>query len=73
MNAELNFFHSQFGVMKADDLWTVLTEQAQNRSVIPSNVTIKEIMDTWTLQSGYPVVNVMRNYNESTLTLSQVN
>ena len=29
-------------------------------------------MDTWTLQMGYPVVKVERNYRDGTAQLSQV-
>ncbi len=28
-------------------------------------------MDTWTLQKGYPVVEVIRNYEENTIKLNQ--
>ena len=28
-------------------------------------------MDTWTLQMGYPVLNVTRNYDENTMTITQ--
>ncbi len=29
-------------------------------------------MDTWTLQMGYPVVDVERNYDQGTATVKQV-
>ena len=32
---------------------------------------VKTIMDTWTLQMGFPVVTVRRNYQENTATISQ--
>ena len=54
-----------------DDLWDALTFQAEMDNVqLPTN--IKTIMDSWTLKMGYPVVNVIRNYTFSTITVHQV-
>ena len=39
---------------------------------LPSEVTIKEIMDTWTLQTGFPVLTVHRDYTDSTAIIKQV-
>ena len=44
-----------------DDFWNILTLEAQKQDVLPSDVTVKMIMDTWTNQIGYPVVQVQRN------------
>ncbi len=41
-----------------DDLWRAYDEQAHADGVLPSEVNVKTIMDTWTLQKGYPVLNV---------------
>uniref|UniRef100_A0A914WGZ3 Aminopeptidase n=1 Tax=Plectus sambesii TaxID=2011161 RepID=A0A914WGZ3_9BILA len=38
----------QYGNARTDDLWAVLSEQ--------TGVHVKEVMDTWTKQGGYPVV-----------------
>ena len=35
------------------------------------NLTVKDVMDTWTLQMGYPVVTVKRKPGSKQLTLSQ--
>mgnify|MGYP002715722142 CR=1 FL=1 len=55
-----------------DDLWTALTEQAHENSVLDKNTTVKMIMDTWTLQTGYPVVTVKRNYDKKNAQVTQV-
>ena len=50
----------QYGNAVAEDLWQSLTEFAD----LPGNSTIRQVMDTWTNQPGYPVVN----FNGTTLT-----
>lgn len=55
-----------------DDLWQALTEQAHEDQVLPKDVTVKTIMDTWTLQTGFPVVTVTRNYGDNTAAVVQV-
>lgn len=55
-----------------DELWEALQYQA-NMENITLPATVKEIMDTWTLQMGYPVITVTRNYAEATATFAQVN
>ncbi|XP_021963123.1 aminopeptidase N isoform X2 [Folsomia candida] len=56
-----------------DDLWESLTEAAHHQTSLDPAITVKEIMDTWTLQKGFPVVHVERNYdaNEPTATFTQ--
>jgi hypothetical protein len=53
-------------------LWDALTEQAHKDRVMDKTLTVKDVMDTWILQPGFPVVNVTRNYEEDTLIVSQV-
>ncbi|XP_066270939.1 thyrotropin-releasing hormone-degrading ectoenzyme-like [Branchiostoma lanceolatum] len=51
-----------------EDLWQCLTEAAQEDG---RNVQVKEVMDTWTLQMGFPVVTVTRDYSNGRVTVSQ--
>lgn len=52
-----------------DELWTFLTNVADSTTL--GGFTVKQIMDTWTLQEGYPVLMVTRNYNNNTVILKQ--
>uniref|UniRef100_B3P5I6 Aminopeptidase n=1 Tax=Drosophila erecta TaxID=7220 RepID=B3P5I6_DROER len=54
-----------------DNLWESLTQAAHKTGSLPTDYDIKTIMDSWTLQTGYPVINVTRNYTTRTASLSQ--
>lgn len=51
-----------YGNAQTDELWESMSEV--------SGVNIKEVMDTWTLQMGLPVVNIVR-LDEETATADQ--
>lgn len=55
------------------DLWEALMEQIGETpgSLLPANVTVKQVMDSWTLQDGYPVITVTRDYSDGSATVSQ--
>ncbi|XP_017039013.1 aminopeptidase Ey-like [Drosophila ficusphila] len=54
-----------------DNLWESLTQAAHKYRALPKSYDIKSIMDSWTLQTGYPVINVTRDYSARTAKLSQ--
>lgn len=54
-----------------DTLWNILTDIAQNSSILPKNVTVKMFMNSWTTQKGYPFLTVNRNYSNGEATVSQ--
>lgn len=54
-----------------DDLWQYLTVAAHEDTTLPHDVTVKIIMDTWTLQMGYPVIKVTRDPDGTSATVSQ--
>lgn len=54
-----------------DDLWEALTETAHSTGVLDENISVKMIMDSWTLQTGYPLVTVRRDYKRNTITVTQ--
>ena len=52
-------------------MWAALTEQAIKDGTLDADLTVKQIMDTWTRQKGYPLVTVTRSYSAKTVTLKQ--
>ncbi|XP_045506733.1 aminopeptidase N-like isoform X2 [Colias croceus] len=54
-----------------DDLWKELTQVSQQNGGLTRNVTVKQVMDTWTRQTGYPLLTVNRDYADNSLTISQ--
>uniref|UniRef100_A0A182N0H6 Aminopeptidase n=1 Tax=Anopheles dirus TaxID=7168 RepID=A0A182N0H6_9DIPT len=54
-----------------DNLWAALTEEAHANGVLPDAVSVKRVMDSWTLQTGYPIVNVTRDYDANTARVTQ--
>ncbi|KAF7268819.1 hypothetical protein GWI33_018165 [Rhynchophorus ferrugineus] len=54
-----------------DDLWHALTQAAHDKGTLPKDLTVKTIMDTWTLQTGYPVITVHRNYDNGSVYITQ--
>ena len=61
----------QFDAAEQDDLWQHLTAQGHKDNNLPLDMDIKTIMDTWTLQMGYPVVTVTRNYTNKSAKVTQ--
>jgi aminopeptidase N len=54
------------------DLWRVLGEQMRDDQIaLPSNITLSDIMSTWTDQMGYPYVQVTRDYDQQLIKISQ--
>jgi aminopeptidase N len=61
----------QFDSAEQDDLWKYLTEQGHRDGTLRSDLTVKQVMDTWTLQTGFPLLTVNRNYEAGTAKISQ--
>lgn len=51
-----------------DDLWEIMTEVAHSDGVLNQTMTVKQIMDPWTLQPGFPVVTLKRVGNNVEIT-----
>ncbi|XP_058451744.1 aminopeptidase N isoform X2 [Malaya genurostris] len=60
----------QYDNADQEDLWEILTEHGHSHRTLPSTLDVKQIMDTWTLQPGYPVITAER-LGEKLLRISQ--
>ncbi|KAB7504680.1 Aminopeptidase N [Armadillidium nasatum] len=54
-----------------DDLWYYLTLEAHKDGTLDLRVTVKEIMESWTLQKGFPVVTVWSDSRYSSVHITQ--
>lgn len=67
-------FSRQFKEANSGHLWSniqaAITEEYPN--ALPTNLTVPLIMKSWETQSGYPVINAIRDYSTYRVTLSQV-
>ncbi|CAG9794645.1 unnamed protein product [Diatraea saccharalis] len=54
-----------------DDLWHELTHVSHMHGRLAGNMTVKQVMDTWTKQTGYPILTVTRDYTDQSLTIAQ--
>ncbi|KAH8257876.1 hypothetical protein KR038_002397 [Drosophila bunnanda] len=54
-----------------DNLWESLTKAAHKNGALPRTSDVKTIMDKWTLQSGFPVINVIRDYAAGSAEITQ--
>ncbi|XP_070497871.1 aminopeptidase N-like [Chironomus tepperi] len=61
----------QYANTLQDDLWDSLTESSHEEQSLSRSLSVKDIMDSWTLQVGYPVIEVVRDYDTNSATLTQ--
>lgn len=59
-----------YGNAEQKDLWSALTTAARKQGDFDADVAV--VMDSWTLQTGFPVLTVARNYKDGTVAFSQV-
>nr|XP_027223195.1 aminopeptidase N-like [Penaeus vannamei] len=69
LNSYLNTF--AYTNAEQDDLWEHLTAAAHRDRKLPESLTMKTIMDTWTLQKGFPVIKVARSPDGTSAQVSQ--
>ncbi|KAK7085869.1 hypothetical protein SK128_006192, partial [Halocaridina rubra] len=67
----LSPYLSQYSNAEQDDLWHYLTLAAHEDQILPLDLTVKTVMDTWTLQMGYPVIKVTRSSDGTSAVISQ--
>lgn len=59
-----------YGNAEQKDLWSALTTAARKNGDFDADVAV--VMDSWTLQTGFPVLTVTRDYNKGTVKFDQV-
>lgn len=62
--------------VEPSDLYQRLQEEVDraNKGVdLLNDLKVKDILTTWDSQAGYPVVEIVRNYDSGSLVLTQVN
>ena len=61
-----------FGNANQDNLWQYLTESGlEDNPDFFGSLSVKELMDPWTLQTGYPLISAIRQDHLITLTQSR--
>lgn len=59
------------GTVTQQDLWKYMQKAAMDERVIPPDFDLGRAMDSWTLQGGYPLVTLIRDYKTGSVTLNQ--
>ncbi|XP_052863252.1 aminopeptidase N-like [Anopheles cruzii] len=65
------FENRQLDGAVADDLYEGLQAAIDGKDVLPGGFTVKQLMDSWTTEPGYPVLTVRRNYDDGSVIVSQ--
>lgn len=60
----------KYGDAEQRDLWSALTEAARKHGAFDADVGV--VMDSWTLQTGFPVVTIVRDYKKNEISFKQV-
>ncbi|XP_019531218.3 aminopeptidase N [Aedes albopictus] len=61
----------QLNTANSDHLYTGLQSAIQGKNVLPDGVTVKDIMESWATEKGYPVLSVRRTYETGSVIISQ--
>lgn len=54
------------------NLWTVLTKEGHENGVLPKDITIQNLIESWVRNDGFPVLEIDRNYDDGSVRISQV-
>ncbi|KAG7211602.1 hypothetical protein KM043_010857 [Ampulex compressa] len=61
----------EYSAVTSDDLWKALQDALDESDIPHQDFRLKEVMDTWTEQTGFPLVTVNRNYTTGETTVRQ--
>ena len=66
------FTENAYSSAVSRDLWKHLEEPAQKSGLLDAvNMTMQNMMEIWVNKSGFPEVNIVRNYERNTVTVYQ--
>lgn len=60
-----------FGNATQEELWRFLTTAGHKIGTLPRDINISTIMNTWTHQTGFPVITITRDYEAGTAHVRQ--
>lgn len=63
---------NMFSNVEEDDLWNCLTKFGHEDETFPREYHLRDIMRSWTRETGYPVIDVQRDYENKTASITQV-
>lgn len=55
-----------------DSLWSVLTQAGHLDLILPKDITVKSVIDTWVEQDGNLLLNIHRDYEKGSVNIHQV-
>lgn len=61
----------EFKMYTDDDIWASLTDQARLDETLKEPLTVKDIANSWLNQERIPLVTVLRNYKENSISFTQ--
>jgi len=69
----LNYYlkKNAYGAATPDDYADALQEAADEDYALPEDIFVIDLIHSWAAKSGLPVVTLIRNYNDNTVTVSQ--
>nr|XP_016942515.2 thyrotropin-releasing hormone-degrading ectoenzyme isoform X2 [Drosophila suzukii] len=62
---------SQKGASNQTLLWKAFQEESDRHMSLRQDVQVSQLMDSWTLQPGYPLIQVARDYDTNRVTVTQ--
>ena len=61
----------KFANAVTNDLWREISEQWAKSATRRFNLTVQEMMDTWTLQMGYPLISFVQHNSTNIYSIKQ--
>lgn len=64
--------HRSYNYTTRDYLYEHLNTEAESAEVLPDDITVGQVLETWIVQEGYPIITVTRDYAGGTASIEQV-